>query len=252
MIQIEHVQKSFKEKQVLRDVSLTCEQGKIQALLGINGAGKTTLIHIISQLLKAEQGTFSIDGESVTDDSYLYKRKVGYVFEAPMYAEKFTAYEYLDFVSKLYQLPKSVAKERIEELLLFFELENENKKSIQRFSKGMKSKISLAASLIHSPKYLIYDEPFDGIDFLMSQKLIRLFKEMAAKGITFLITSHQFELIADMADNFAILKDGKILFNRPYQDICVDVPAGSNIKDHIQSLMQLASNRQNINYLTDF
>jgi ABC-type multidrug transport system, ATPase component len=238
MINIDHITKSFNSNLILKDVFLTCETGKIQALLGVNGAGKSTLIHIIAQLLKADQGTFSFDGEIITEDMYNYKCKIGYVFENPMYVEKMTVVEYLNFMTNLYQLPKENAKARIVELLSLFELENETKKQIHQFSKGMKNKVSLAASLIHNPDYLIYDEPFDGIDFLMSQKLISLFKEMANKGKTFLITSHQFDLIAELADNFAVLKEGVILFNRPYSDILDDASIENRgVKDYIQKLL---------------
>jgi ABC-2 type transport system ATP-binding protein len=239
MIQIENICKSFGCKAVLDNVSLICEKGKVQALLGANGAGKSTLIHIISQLSEADKGAFSIDGEYITYSSHQYRKKVGYVFENPIYVEKMTALEYLHFVSKLYHIPTEVAKEKVTELICFFELEDASRKTIQQFSKGMKSKISLAASLVHSPDYLIYDEPFDGIDFLMSQKIIQQFKKMAAKGVTFLITSHQFDIIAELADNFAILKNGTILFNRPYRRIIDDISKSKeNIKEYIQKLME--------------
>jgi len=222
MIQIEHISKSFGNKQVLNDLSLTCATGKIQALLGANGAGKSTLIHIISQLLRSDSGSFSIDGEQITSESFEYRKKMGYVFEKPIYVEKMTAKEYLNFVADLYRLPEEIRKNKVEELLDFFELNTDTENHILYFSKGMKSRVSIAAALIHSPQYIIMDEPFDGIDFLMSQKIIKLLKDLANKNCTFLITSHQFDHIAELSDNFAILKNGTILFNRSYTEIIDD------------------------------
>ena len=234
MIQIEHIKKSFGHKQVLNELSLICTEGKIQALLGANGAGKSTLVHIISQLLMADNGRFFIDGEQITNDSFEYRTKMGYVFEKPIYVEKMTAKEYLDFVACMYQMPKEIKKNRVEELLIFFELDKDADNPILQFSKGMKSKISIAAALVHSPKYLILDEPFDGIDFLMSQKIIKLFKDLAAQRCTFLITSHQFDLLAELCDNFAILKNGTILFNRSYSEILDDaMQKRKTIKEYV-------------------
>ncbi|GHS88122.1 ABC transporter ATP-binding protein [Bacteroidia bacterium] len=239
MIQIDNIYKSFGTKSVLSGVSLTCETGKIQALLGVNGAGKSTLVHIISQLLQADKGEFSIDGEVITEDAYVYKRNMGYVFEHPIYIEKMYASEYLNFVAKMYELPKDSYPQKVRELLTFFEIEPDAKQTILEFSKGMKSKMSLAAALIHSPKHLILDEPFDGIDFLMTQKIVKLFKTLAKEGVTILITSHQMELIHELADTMAILKDGHIMFNRAYSDIVATATnEGKSVRDYLQECME--------------
>lgn len=212
MIEIKDIQKSYKKQEVLKGVDFQCTAGKIQALLGANGAGKSTLINIISALLVSNGGEFFIDGEKITDNSYKYKIKVGYVFENPIYIEKLSAREYLTFVAQMYKLPKEQYIARIAELLEFFELPD-NKKYIEDYSKGMQNKVSLAAALIHNPKYLILDEPFDGVDFVSIQKISRLFKQMASNGATILITSHQYDVVASLCDNFALLKEGEIIFN---------------------------------------
>lgn len=213
MIAIKNIAKSYKKQEVLKDVDLTCETGKIQALLGANGAGKSTLINIVSGLIKSDVGEFFIDSEKISIDSYKYRIKVGYVFEKPIYIEKLSAKEYLTFVAQMYKLPKEESPNRIDELLTFFELPNDNKKYIEAYSKGMKNKVSLAAALIHQPNYLILDEPFDGVDFVSIQKITRLFKDLAKKGVTILITSHQYDVVASLCDNFALLKAGKVIFN---------------------------------------
>lgn len=219
MIEIKNITKSFKKQNVLLGVDLTCQTGKIQALLGANGAGKSTLINIVSGLINSDTGDFFIDGEKITINSYKYRIKVGYVFEQPIYIDKLSAKEYLTFVAKMYKLSKVEYTQRIEELLAFFELPLDKKKYIESYSKGMKNKVSLAAALIHHPQYLILDEPFDGVDFVSIQKITRLFKELAQKGVSILITSHQYDVVAGLCDNFALLKSGKIVFNLTMKEL---------------------------------
>jgi len=213
MIKIDRVTKKFSTKKVLDGVNLICQKGKVQALLGANGAGKTTLIDIVSGLSKSTKGSFYIDGEKINLDNYTYRKKVGYVFEKALFFEKLTAKEYLRFVSEMYELPKNNYLSRIEELIAFFELPSDNSKNIENYSKGMKKKVSLAAALIHDPNYLILDEPFDGLDFVTLEKTKRLLRKMADNGTTILITSHQYDIVSSISDQFALLKKGKILFN---------------------------------------
>jgi len=252
MIRTNNIQKSYKENHVLKGVELSCEMGKIQALLGANGSGKSTLIHIVSGILEQDSGVYFIDYEEINIDSYAYRYKVGYVFEKPMYIEKFSAKEYLEFVAKLYKIPKSESQNSILELLSFFDLPTD-KKYIETYSKGMQGKVSLAAALIHKPKYLILDEPFDGIDFMSVQKISKLFKSLSAKGVTIFITSHQYDVISEMCDSFALLKDGKILFNVAFDQLIEmsrDYSEEKNpVKSFLENLMKTDSGSYNLKYL---
>lgn len=253
MIKIENIHKYYKTNHVLKGVSLICKQGKIQALLGANGTGKSTLVHIISSIMEQDNGTYFIDNEEINIDSYKYRHKVGYVFESPMYIEKFTAKEYLEFVAKMYKLPKEEIKNRINELIDFFELPTEKKKYIESYSKGMKSKVSLASALIHKPTYLILDEPFDGIDFLSVQKIGKLFKSMAENGATILLTSHQYDVISEMCDNFSLLKNGTIKFNVAFDKLKImskDFISEKNpVKSYIESLMKIENSKENLDFI---
>ncbi len=253
MIHINNIHKRYKKNTVLRGVDFECKQGKIQALLGANGSGKSTLVHIISGIMEQNEGAYFIDDEKINIDSYKYRIKVGYVFEKPLYVEKFTAKEYLDFVANMYKIPKQEAKDRIEELLSFFELPTDKGKYIESYSKGMKSKVSLAAALIHNPMYLILDEPFDGIDFLSIQKIGKLFTSMAKNGVTILLTSHQYDIVAEMCDNFALLKNGKIQFNIEFDELTklsIDFKEEKNpVKAYLESLMKEENSIENLNFV---
>ena len=242
MITIKNITKSYPMHDVLYGVDLTCERGKLQALLGANGAGKSTLINIVSGLLKADQGVVCIDNEDISINNNSYRKKVGYVFEHPIYIEKFTAKEYLVFVAKMHSLTKDKYVRQIEELLMYLDLPTNGKKYIENYSKGMKSKVSLAAALIHQPQYLILDEPFDGLDFVSIQKITRMFKDLAQKGTTILVASHQFDTVADLCDSFALLKEGKIAFNLPMPALIEKATLNhghttSPVKSYLESLM---------------
>lgn len=247
MVEICNIKKAYKNQEVLKGINLSCNTGKIQALLGANGAGKTTLINIVSGLIKNDDGEIFIDGEKISFDSFKYRIKVGYVFEKPIYIEKLSANEYLTFVAKMYELPKDEYSFKINELLIFFDLPKDNKKYIERYSKGMKSKVSLAAALIHNPKYLILDEPFDGVDFVSIQNISKLFRQMAENGTTIFITSHQYDVIAEMCNMFAILKNGIILFNvdfKELQNMSDDFSLEKNqVKSYLEALM--SENKKN-------
>lgn len=252
MIEINGITKAYKKQEVLKGINITCNPGNINALLGANGAGKTTLINIVSGLIKSDDGEYYIDGEKISLESYKYRIKVGYVFETPIYIEKLSAKEYLTFVAKMYDLSKEEYPSRINELLTFFELPKDNKKYIEKYSKGMKSKVSLAAALIHNPKYLILDEPFDGVDFVSIQNICKLFKQMAENGATIFITSHQYDVIAEMCNMFALLKNGRILFNTDFKELqalAADFNNETNpVKSYIESLMSI-NKKPNLSWL---
>jgi len=143
----------------------------------------------------------------------------------------------------MYGLSKQDYQTQIEELLDFMELPKDNEKHIEDYSKGMKAKVSLSAALIHQPKYLILDEPFDGMDFVSIQKICDLLRTMAGKGATILITSHQYDIIAEICDKFALLKDGVIKFNwtiMELENMAQEKGFGSKktpIKAYLESIM---------------
>jgi ABC-2 type transport system ATP-binding protein len=236
MIKISNIIKSFGKQKVLDGVNLEIQSGTIQSLLGANGAGKSTLVHIIAGLMKCASGEVIINEELISVDSWKFRAETGFVFEQPVYIEKFTARECLIFTGKMFNIPDNELRRRVDDLVAFFELPD--KKFIELYSKGMKSKVSLACALIHNPKYLILDEPFDGIDFVSVQKISRTFADMAKNGCTILITSHQYDIIASLCHKFALLKDGKILFNNTMEELNKFASeTGNTVKDYLEYCM---------------
>ncbi|TAE75289.1 MAG: ABC transporter ATP-binding protein [Bacteroidetes bacterium] len=251
MILLQHISKSYKTQKVLSDVNLDIPKGTIQALLGANGAGKSTLINIISCLMPCDSGKIYVDDEEINLEKYDFRAKIGYVFEKPIYIEKLSAQEFFYFVANMHKIPKIDIKQRISDLLDFFELPKDNKKMIEQYSKGMKSKVSLASALIHKPEYLILDEPFDGLDFLSVQKISTLLKNMAKNNTTIFITSHQYDIIADVCDTFALLKEGQIKFNKTMLELEQDAKAQNfeNVKTFLESILQVENSTNELDWL---
>jgi ABC-2 type transport system ATP-binding protein len=254
MIAIKNVRKFFGKQAVLKGTDLTIQQGTVQALLGANGAGKSTLIYIFSGLLKADEGEIWLNNEQINMNDGKYRSKVGFVFDKPVYMDKLTAKEQLTFTAELYGIKPVEYKSRVTDLMEFFELPD-NGTLIESYSKGMKSKVSLAMALINRPSVLVLDEPFDGIDFLSVQKVSTLFKDLAAKGVTILITSHQYDVIAEICEYFALLKDGVIVFNEKMSDLEHKAASFSDqknpVKAYLESLMMDSSSVSKLSWLSN-
>lgn len=218
MIKAINITKKYSGNIVLKDLMLNCDSGKIQLLIGGNGSGKTTLINILAKLLIPDSGEVSYTSNSIKYTKQDFKRETGFVFEKNVEIEKFTAEEYLTFVSKLHQIPKVDYRKRVSALISFFELSSIGKKYIEAYSKGMRKKIKIAAAIIHRPIFLILDEPFDGIDLPSAYKILETLREMSYNGTTILIASHQFNLVSEYCDNIALLKNGQIEFNQPIEE----------------------------------
>ena len=149
-LSISNVSKSYNTTEALRALDLEVGPGRIFGLLGPNGAGKSTLINILVGLLKRDSGTIRVFGETIEYGSYEYKRRVGFVLERPTYVEKLTAREYLELAGSMYDLSDADIDERVSELVAFFDLRDKADDWIETYSRGMRSKVSLAAALIRS------------------------------------------------------------------------------------------------------
>lgn len=196
----------------LNNVNIHLQKGCILGLLGPNGSGKSTLINILANIVKKDSGEVYIFNKKIKDYSYQYKSSCGFVFEQPFYINKFTIQEYLRFSAVLYGLNDNIISKRIEEVLDFFELMEKQHEWIERCSKGIKKRVSIATSLIHKPKLLVLDEPLTDLDVIMTKKLKDLFKKLRNKEISVLISSHNITDLEDICDDVHIFKNGNIIF----------------------------------------
>lgn len=195
----------------LDELTLKVPSSVIFGFLGLNGAGKTTTINILAGFVKRDDGEVRLFGNEIHDGDYEYKRELGFVLDRPLYFEKMTGREYLEFVGSMYDVPMHIADGRIDELLEFLDLQERGSDLIGTYSTGMKKKISLAAAIIHKPKLIILDEPLEGIDALSANEIKDLLKLMAKRGTTIFMTSHVLDTVEKICDEVAIIDHGRLV-----------------------------------------
>jgi ABC-2 type transport system ATP-binding protein len=208
-----------KDVVVLSGFNLVLKRGTILGLLGPNGAGKSTFVNILANIVKRDSGEIYLFDEEITENSYKYKSKCGFVLENPVYIEKLTILEYLEFAGEMYGLSGEETDERIVDLVDIFELGSKKDKWIESCSKGMKKKVSIATALLHNPQLLVLDEPFSDLDLVALGRLKDIMHKAKDTGKAILIASHNIQELENICDEFAIIKEGKILFQQSFREI---------------------------------
>jgi ABC-2 type transport system ATP-binding protein len=201
----------FGDFEAVKDVNLHVDAGQFFGFLGPNGAGKSTTIKMLTGLLAPTSGSIRILGEDLQAKPAEIKRQVGVVPEGMALFGRLTASEYLRFVGRMYGLDRETALQRTRELLEFMQLADERKKLITDFSHGMQKKLALAAAVIHGPKVLFLDEPFEGVDAVAAGTLKSMLQRMIARGATVFLTSHVLEIVERLCTHVAIIHRGRLV-----------------------------------------
>ena len=201
----------FGEFTAVRDVNLTVAPGQFFGFLGPNGAGKSTTIKMLTGLLAPTSGSIEILGEDFTRNTVDLKRQIGVVPEGLALFGRLTASEYLRFVGRMYGLDRITTDQRTAELLEFMNLANEQKKLITDFSHGMQKKLALAAAVIHGPRVLFLDEPFEGVDAIAAGTLKSMLQRMISRGATIFLTSHVLEIVERLCTHIGIIHRGHLV-----------------------------------------
>ena len=218
MIEVRNVHKSFEKETILSDVSFTVNKGSIYGLLGSNGAGKTTLMRTIAGILKQQSGEVKVLEESVFENDSIKQRLV-FLPDSLYFLPQYTTKQMAHYYQGIYT---SWNEERYQKLKTLFQLD-ENKK-ISQFSKGMQRQVAFWLSMSVMPDVLVLDEPFDGLDAVMRQKIRNLLiQDVADREMTILISSHNLREVEDICDHVGILHKGEILLERDLDDLKADV-----------------------------
>jgi ABC-2 type transport system ATP-binding protein len=201
----------FGDFTAVQDVNLRVGAGQFFGFLGPNGAGKSTTIKMLTGLLAPTSGSIHILGEDLKQNSAEVKRQIGVVPEGMALFGRLTAEEYLRFVGRMYGLDRATTLQRTHELLDFMQLADERKKLIADFSHGMQKKLALAAAVIHGPRVLFLDEPFEGVDAVAAGTLKAMLQRMIARGATIFLTSHVLEIVERLCTHVAIIHRGQLV-----------------------------------------
>jgi len=217
MLEIRGISKSFGNKEVLKKLSLSVEEGSVYGFVGLNGAGKTTTMKLILGLLRIDEGEILVNGEKVLYGQNKTNEFIGYLPDVPEFYSYMTAYEYLDFCGQIMGMEKSLIKERIKELLDLVGLENE-KSRIKAYSRGMKQRLGIAQALINKPKLLICDEPTSALDPIGRREILDILRK--SKGeTTVLFSTHILSDVEKICDEVAFIHEGRIALSGNIEDI---------------------------------
>ena len=223
-IATEKLTRRFGELIAVDGVDLEVESGQFFGFLGPNGAGKSTTIKMLTGLLVPTAGRVSLLGVDFAAYPVEVKRQIGVVPEGMGLFERLTAPEYLQFVGRMYGLDRPTTRKRSEELLEFMQLADRSKTLIADYSHGMQKKLALAAAVIHGPRILFLDEPFEGVDALAAGALKALLGRMTDRGVTIFLTSHVLEIVERLCSHVAIIKQGKLVAQGSIEQLRAGVP----------------------------
>jgi ABC-2 type transport system ATP-binding protein len=207
----EHLTRSFGQLVAVNDVNLRVAPGQFFGFLGPNGAGKSTTIKMLTGLLAPSSGRMEILGVDLTANPVEVKRQIGVVPEGMALFGRLTGAEYLNFVGRMYGLDRLTAAKRTAELLEFMQLADQPKKLVTDYSHGMQKKLAMAAAVIHGPRILFLDEPFEGVDAIASGTLKAMLQRMISRGATIFLTSHVLEIVERLCSHVAIIHRGTLV-----------------------------------------
>jgi ABC-2 type transport system ATP-binding protein len=217
MIKIHEVTKAFGSENVVHHINLTVRKGSIYGLLGSNGAGKTTLLKMMAGIYKSDSGSIRIDGEDVYENVGLKQRMV-FIPDALYFLPHSSIAQMADYYRHFFP---NWNQERFEKLQQVFGIEVTRK--VHRLSKGMQRQVAFWLALSTMPELLILDEPIDGLDPVMRQKIKNLlFQDVAEREMTIIISSHNLREIEDVCDHIGIMHKGKLLIEKDLDDLKAD------------------------------
>jgi len=210
-IETEGLTRRFGELVAVREINLRVDSGQFFGFLGPNGAGKSTTIRMLTGLLEPTSGRVRILGVDLGESPIEVKRQIGVVPEGLALFDRLTGAEYLNFVGRMYGLDRTTTAERAAELLEFMQLADRPKTLITDYSHGMKKKLAMAAAVIHGPRILFLDEPFEGVDPIAAGTLKAMLQRMIARGATVFLTSHVLEIVERLCSHVAIIHRGELV-----------------------------------------
>jgi ABC-2 type transport system ATP-binding protein len=228
-IAIRDLRKVYGGKAAVDGLNLSVPRGCFFGFLGPNGAGKSTTIRMLTGLIPATSGSIELLGMPMPGQEVEIKQRIGLVPDESLLFDRLTGLEFLEFVGRMYGLSRTVAKERAAELMDLFELADAPRKLIAEYSKGMRKRAAMAASLIHHPDLFLMDEPFEGVDAVGARLMKDILLDQVRRGATIFLTSHVLEVVERLCDRVAIIHEGKVVI----EGAMADLRAGSETLEDV-------------------
>jgi ABC-2 type transport system ATP-binding protein len=236
VIELKGLTKRFGSMTAVDSLDIKIHPGELFAFLGPNGAGKTTTIKMIVGLLRPTDGRVTLCGHDVQQDSIAAKSLLSYVPDQPYLYDKLTGREFLEFVARMYGLPRSDTGRKIAQMAEWFELAGFLDELGETYSHGMKQRVVITAALLHDPQVLVVDEPLVGLDPKGANTLKQVFRDSAERGVTIFMSTHTLALAEEIADTVGILNRGHLIATGSPESIRLEATADARLEDAFLAL----------------
>ena len=242
VLQTKDLTKTYGKQKVVDEVNITAYEGEVFGFLGPNGAGKTTTLGMALGLVHPTAGEVTVLGERVMPNHTQALKDVGALLGAPAFVPYLSAWDNIELVSRL---TPNVDKERIDEVLEIVGLKDAARKKVSKFSTGMKQRVGLAMALVHRPRFVILDEPTNGLDPAGMREIRQLIRSLAENGTSVLLSSHLLNEVQQVCDRIAVLNKGQVVAQGRVEDLLNEKQPSlrltvSNPKDAAQLLRSLS------------
>lgn len=234
MIKVENLRKAFrlsrqqrrergpqftgKEIEAVAGISFTCRPGRIFCLLGPNGAGKTTTLRIIATMLKPTGGRVAVAGHDVMKAPRKVRRNLGFLTGATALYDRLTPEELVRYYADLHGIDRATFEKRRDDLFGRLGVHDFANRRIAKLSTGMKQKVSIVRTMIHDPQVVVLDEATAGLDVIAARSIIRLVRRCREQGKTVIFSTHRMDEVSLLADDLAIIHEGRLLYEGAYDD----------------------------------
>ena len=219
MLKIEHLTKTYGEKKAVDDLNLHILPGEIYGFIGHNGAGKTTTLKSVAGLLRFDAGEIQVCGHSVKADPLACKRDMAYIPDNPDLYDYMTGIGFLNFIADIFGVDADTRASRIRHYADTFELTDDLAQPISAYSHGMKQKLAVISALIHTPKLILMDEPFVGLDPVAAHTLKGIMRDICNQGGAIFFSTHVLEVAEKLCDKVAIIRGGKLIRSGTMEEV---------------------------------
>lgn len=219
MLKINGLTKTYGGKKAVDDLTLHIAPGEIYGFIGHNGAGKTTTIKSCAGILQFDAGEIYVDGLSVKTDALECKRRMAYIPDNPDLYEFMSGIKYLNFIADIFCVPADARIERIRKYADIFGLTDDLAQPISAYSHGMKQKLAIISAWLHTPKLIIMDEPFVGLDPKAAHDLKQMMREHCSAGGAIFFSTHVLEVAEKLCDKVAIIKSGRLIASGSMEEV---------------------------------